>query len=163
MKVFFDLDECIISTRFEPWTEQEGFCFTLDGDPRVFHTKPRQCCNELFCRLERMIGAHSLYVLTSSAKDYATKIIEETGWPFVDAHIFTREDILKGHHYFGDANIILVDNMYHRNNIEKLMFLDIDSDDYLQVSDYHGAEGDKAVFDDFDFVETVIDFVEERL
>lgn len=168
LKVFFDLDETLIHTEFKSYDPRCKVISLSDGD-YFFRIKPDAIdAINVACEL---VGRENVYILTVATRDYAKAIlkISEFGIPF--DRLFAREDLADccvntsfgasttlPHVDFEKTRNILIDNLPAIGNFHKVAFLNMDTDDYMNVRDYFGVD-----FPGDEFASNVSDFISERL
>lgn len=153
-RIFFDLDECLLHSEYggrKP--EQECFSFADDEYPdRFYHTIFNPLSYPVLDHARKLVGADSVYVLTSSIRWYAQKVCAAGNFGFRPEQIFTREDLhehrvagaygasIQIPHPLAHANNVLIDNLPPRYNQDKMSFLGMmNSLRYIQVRDYYGV------------------------
>ena len=165
-RVFWDIDETLIHTEFSPFGE--GFNdVPLVLEDHTYYTKIRPCSMHLVEFSRQLVGSENVYILTTATRDYAQEVNRLASWNFPHGHIYSRED-LKNHRYstayggsgtaqnkeIASSNNVLIDNLPHRENWNKMSFIGIDSERYLKIQDYYGVD-----FPDCTFVEDVEKFL----
>ena len=164
--IFQDLDECILhSVNIHPG--QDCLHFDLEDDDHSYFTMVRPCAVGLFDFYRSLVGDNNVFILTTSTRDYASKIIELAGFNISDSNLLAR-DTIKKHSYssaYGESatvsmksiahkDNILIDNLPWKYNMSKMDMISIANDRYLQTRDYYGVN-----YPDDNFEKTVKEFV----
>ena len=151
MKIFQDLDECILHSemRIPP---QQHLQFTLPNDFSTYYTTIRPCAKALFDFYRETVGAENVYILTTATRDYAEKLNLLGEFGLDSDHIFARQDI-KNHcfsgayggsgvcqHALADKDNVLIDNLPFKYNPDKTRMMGITRDNYFQTDEYYGVE-----------------------
>lgn len=159
-KVFFDLDNTLIySASQEP--DQDHFIVALD-DGEFYYTIVRPSAKQIVDFTRDIVGDNNVYILTAAIKEYATQICEKAGFNFPASHIHSREDIGKYKYYgayrsentmanpdIANKNNVLIDNLIFRYNLDKMDYIDINHENYLNIKSYYGVNyPDDTFFDD---------------
>ena len=168
--IFFDLDECLIHTQVDEDPEQYCLKFTLGEDLNNYYTLVHPRANFLVDYARKRTRFENVFILTTSTKDYASKINELAGFGFPEENILGRETLKKHHFptaYGGSATIpmkgiankdnILIDNLPWNVNFSKISLIGITTDRYLHVRDYYGVN-----YPDDIFEKRVTEFIDEK-
>lgn len=148
IKIFFDLDECLIHSEYE--RDQVNGCKSCDDDflfdigtrrvAEIYRTKVRPGTRDVLAFARMMVGAENVYVLTASTEPYANQINIDGKLGFTREQIFHRQHIADAYHKVKDSPefrpCILIDNLHYNDNQSKAYYLRIDSTDYYQVEEY---------------------------
>jgi hypothetical protein len=157
-RVFWDIDETLIHTETRPFGPgYNDVAFELDDS--TYYTKIRPCSNELVNFSRNLVGSNNVYILTTATRDYAHEINRIAGWGFEHNHIFSREDLYEHRYNIGygstvtaqhktvsSQNNVLIDNLPHRVNFNKMCFIGINHTRYLEIDDYYGVEYSDSTF-----------------
>ncbi len=162
-QIFFDLDNAIAYCDHDQFVNDIDYSFALEDG--VYGLKINPCAWNLLNYSRNLVGEENVFMLTSSSNDYANQIDQIAGFKFGYDKIFSREKIdnviwnmnfcpdYKGEYV--NSNNVLIDNLYPRENKEKMRFAGISLDNYLKVDDYYGHRIE-------DFEEKVIEFLKEK-
>ena len=166
IKIFFDLDECILHSMWGKSEIKESiggiddFVFNIGYEQ--YRTVIRPGARECIAYAREQVGADNVYVLTASVKEYANLINTTAELGFKTEQIFHRADIREvvakrqGSPEFRPC--IIIDNLSYNDNMEKCYFLRIDYTDYQRVQNFYN---DRTT--DLDFITTVKAFIDRRI
>lgn len=162
-QIYFDNDNCLVHCDHHQFLNDFDYSFALEDG--VYGLKINPCAWNLLNFSRNLVGDENVFMLTSSSNDYANTIDKLAQFKFGYDKIFSREKIdnviwnmnfcpdYKGEYV--NPNNVLIDNLYPRENKEKMRFAGISFDRYLKVDDYYGHRIE-------DFEEKVIEFLKER-
>ena len=68
--IFFDLDETLLHTVFKK-PKQKHFEFSFGNETQKYYVIIRPCATELIEFARKLVGSERVFILTSSAEDYA--------------------------------------------------------------------------------------------
>lgn len=156
-KIFFDLDNTLIYSAYND-PKQEHLLILLD-DGEFYYTIVRPNAKKIIDFARDLVGENNVYILTASAKKYAEQICEKAGFNFPSSHIHSREDIEK-YSYLGaygseytmsnpdinNKNNILIDDLTPRYNENKMIYIGINPENYLQIDPYYGVNNKEKDF-----------------
>lgn len=146
-KFFFDLDSTLIHSLYDE-PEQEHIFFTVSND---FYTIIHPQAVSTINYVRQLLGKDNVYILTAAIREYADRVNELAGFGFDEDHIFAREDMENNEAYgaYGGKHIIshalankgnmIVDNLPFHHNLDKIQFMGISRENYLNVPDYFGV------------------------
>ena len=156
-RIFFDLDHTLIYSSTVK-TNQEHLKIYLDCG-EFYYTVVRPSAKNVIEFARDLVGDDNVFILTASTKDYATEICKKANFGFPASHIHSREDLENytfcgaygAEHYMmnpniGDKNNVLIDNLSPLQNMDKMCYIDIGSNNYLQVQDYYGTNNKEDEF-----------------
>lgn len=138
-RVFFDLDETLIRSFFPAaveWDRADFNFFLENGENYGVYVRPM--ARELIAYAKTLVG-EEVYVLTKASLPYALEVVKLGGLGIDPARIYDRGliDYAKGcvEYPFKDGQNILIDDFphTHKNIIEKMDFLKIRGDSFLQI------------------------------
>lgn len=154
--IALDLDECLLHSMIDP-PDQSHICIKTPSFG-THYTIFRPCAKGVIDYCRQLVGVENVFVLTTSAKEYAEEINRQAKWGFPKEQIFSRED-LKMHSWqtayggsamhpckFANRDNVLIDNLPPNYNFDKIDFWGIDLTRYLQVPEYYGANHRDAHF-----------------
>lgn len=171
-QIYFDLDNCIaIANLFNQNSKDDldyDFGFALENEiygNEIYQVKINPCAWNLISYARCLVGSGNVFILTSSAKDYANRINELALFRFPENQIIAREELDKTIwnmkfcpdyvNTYKNKDNILIDNLFPQENKDKMAFLGISLDNYLKVEDYYGHRIE-------DFEDKVIKFLKEK-
>lgn len=169
-KIFIDLDETLICG--SPQLREKKDCdFTIVLEyGGIYDIKVRPSAYDVINLANSYVGSKNVYLLTIATREYATEISTSACFCFPPENIISREDINKarfntiygGSHYGTNANIahsdnVLIDNLPARENEQKMIYIGIKPDRYLNITPYYGTN-----FKDDDFYSSVDDFLLQK-
>lgn len=161
-KIYFDNDQTLSHTEYGSC----GFGFEYDfefflGDS--YFTKVNPYALSLLKFARDLVGEENVFMLTYAHKDFATKVSNLAGFNFPEQRILSIEDINRFHKTpkYRRSNTheckrnVLIDNMFPRDNEEKMIFLGIGDDwerRYCKVPDFYGIPTE-------DFEQRIVEFL----
>ena len=173
MKLFWDIDETLISSR-NYIHDKHKHTFIVDVYDELYYTCVRPCAKQVIEYSRKVFGADNVYILTAAAELYAQRINKQAGWNFTEDHIIGRETIERysikipslygnetfvAQHPLANKNNLLIDNLRPEWNTEKTSLMLINPQkNYLTVEDYCGNNLDDDIFRDI-----VIHFMDEAV
>lgn len=165
-KIFWDNDECLISAyQFSSGAEQFDFDVGIRVEEDIFHIKVNPYAWKMLEFSRKLVGAENVWMITTGTRDYAEAVIRSCDLGFPANQILTREDVygMIDHIRYDPEFInphknkdnVLIDNLNFRHNLDKMMILGIDSDNYCQIPHYYGVA-------DPEFEEKIVNFLNEK-
>lgn len=159
--IFFDLDEVLIhSMSYDP--EQKHVFIYIDEDEE-YYTIVRPCAKSVIEYARALVGKDKVFLFTSSAQEYVSKINDLCDFGFDEKNIIHREDLKKCmvesaggwtasyiRHSLADPKNVLIDNLPPCFNHCKVVMLGLDQEpnNYFQVKDYVGVNYPDDTFED---------------
>lgn len=169
-KIFIDLDETLICS--SPQLREKKDCdFTIALEyGGIYDIKVRPSAHDVIILAHNYVGIENVYLLTIANREYATEISANANFGFTPDKIISREDINEarfntmygGYQYGTNLNIahsdnVLIDNLLARENEQKMIYIGIKPDRYLNITPYYGRN-----FKDDDFYSSVEDFLLQK-
>lgn len=164
-KIFWDIDETLIHTRYSPGKHGEfkEICVeSEDGSKEILYTSIRPCSLELIEFSRGLVGKENVHILTTATYDYALHISKLAGWGFGESDIFSRgvieqftiekpmmygSESLTTPHPLSHPGNLLIDNLPAQLNMKKIFLMGIPlPDGYLEVPDYVGINSTEEYF-----------------
>jgi hypothetical protein len=152
-KIFWDIDETLISTSTYKCKDLDQKSFTLKNDLSSYYTVIRPNSQRLIDFSRELVGEKRVFILTTSTNDYANTINEIAGWGFASNQIISREMLKKQHplqklwreweytpRTIKSSLNVLIDNLPSYDNYNKMQLIGIERhlDRYLKIDDYYG-------------------------
>lgn len=169
MNIWFDLDETLVHSYFltEAYEGIRGIKtnHTEDGKNHFYVIK-RQLTDQVIDLAQRTVGRNNVFLITLGFEEYVKKMFEMCEIDIRVENIFFKERWLKkiptayGGSYClpwgGRGRNLLIDNLEFGYNQEKVQFLNLKKNDYLQIKEYFGNDLNDP------FLNQVESFLEER-
>jgi hypothetical protein len=179
IKIFFDLDECVLHTEWGSAAIAESiggiddFVFDLGtkNRPELYRTTIRPGARECIAYAREQVGAENVYVLTASTEPYANAINTGCKLGFKREQIFHRQDIAdckrEKDKYPDFRPCIMIDNLRYNDNMDKAYFLRIHSNDYQKVDEYYNDRTEDEYYNDRTedqyFIDNVKAFIDRKV
>jgi len=169
-KIFIDLDETLISG--SPSSRNPIDCdLTIALEyGSVYDIKVRPSAHDVIKLASGYVGSDNVYLLTIASRDYATKVSTSACFDFPPENIIPREDIHQatfktaydGRNYGTNTKIlhsdnVLIDNLPSRLNEQKMIYIGIKPDRYLNITSYYGTN-----FENDNFYSSVEEFLLQK-
>lgn len=180
MKIFWDIDETLISSRNHV-KDTVKHDIVVDVYDEIYYTCVRPCAKDVIDYSRKLFGTEDVYILTAAAELYAQRVNKLAGWGFTENHIIGRETIEKHsikiptlygsetlvteHKTLAHPDNIIIDNLDPRWNNEKTCLMRINpKTNYLKVEDYVGNNEDDEIFRDIvkHFLKTQYEKIKNR-
>ena len=136
----------------------------------IYDIKVRPSAHDVIILAHNYVGIENVYLLTIANREYATEISANANFGFTPDKIISREDINEarfntmygGYQYGTNVNIahsdnVLIDNLPARENEQKMIYIGIKPDRYLNITPYYGTN-----FKDDDFYTSVEEFLLQK-
>lgn len=168
-KVFFDIDNTLIHTEYEPFPDGiQDKRFTLGGHD--YYVVLREGAKEVVEYAQEMVGEGNVYILTAAIRSYTERILRLFDIKIPSENIFTREDVdnqscttiyggrVVYQNPIGKYTNAMIDDLPFELNPNKVAFMNFDKENYLQVRPFYGVNRL-----DYSFEDTVKEFLKSRI
>ena len=168
-RIFIDCDETLISAdvslRNPPQCD-----FTVVLEHGCYDIRVRPSAHDVIKLARDYVGHVNVYLLTIATREYATEVSIGANFGFANSQIISRENINEarfntmygGYQYGTNVNLshsdnVLIDNLPVRENGQKMIYIGIKPDRYLNITPYYGFD-----LKDDDFYSSVENFLLQK-
>jgi len=169
-RIFIDCDETLIFGDRQ-LREKKDCDFTIVLEyGGIYDVKVRPSAHDVINLARNYVGIDNVYLLTIATREYATEISVQANFGFTSDNIISREDINEarfntmygGYQYGTNVNLshsdnVLIDNLPVRENGQKMIYIGIKPDRYLNITPYYGFD-----LKDDDFYSSVENFLLQK-